>query len=130
MVCAGLLTQEQAELVNCGKIAAFFATPLGKKLRQGVPHLREFKFSILDDATEYGEDLEEETVLLQGVVDSAILEEDGITIIDFKTDYVTETTLPELVERYRLQIQTYAEALRRIYEMPIKARYLYLFHLD
>ena len=130
MVCAGLLTQEQAELVNCGKIAAFFATPLGKKLRQGVPHLREFKFSILDDATEYGEDLEEETVLLQGVVDSAILEEDGITIIDFKTDYVTETTLPELVERYRLQIQTYAEALRRIYEMPIKAKYLYLFHLD
>ena len=110
--------------------AAFFATSLGKKLRQGTDHLREFKFSILDDASDYGEGLEEECVLLQGVVDCALLESDGITIIDFKTDYVTETTLPEVVERYRLQVLTYAEALSRIYEMPIKARYLYLFHLD
>ena len=130
MVNVGLLTQEQAELVNCDKIAAFFATSLGKKLRQGTDHLREFKFSILDDASDYGEGLEEECVLLQGVVDCALLESDGITIIDFKTDYVTETTLPEVVERYRLQVLTYAEALSRIYEMPIKARYLYLFHLD
>lgn len=130
MVNGGLLTQEQGDLVNCGKIAAFFATQLGQKLRQGADHLREFKFSILDDAADYGEGLEGESVLLQGVVDCALLEEDGITIIDFKTDYVTEMTLPEVVERYRLQILTYAEALSRIYEMPIKEKFLYLFHLD
>jgi len=63
-------------------------------------------------------------------VDCALLEADGITVIDFKTDYVTENTLSEVVSRYRQQVQTYADALQRIYEQPIKARYLYLFHLD
>jgi len=58
------------------------------------------------------------------------LEEDGITVIDFKTDYVTENNLSQIIFRYRGQIQTYADALQRIYEQPVKDKYLYLFHLD
>lgn len=126
----GFLTQEQGSLVNCEKIARFFSTEIGRKLRTGTPYLREFKFSILDEGSHYGEDLEGEQVLLQGVVDCALLEKDGITIVDFKTDYVTDETLASVVERYRPQVQTYGEALCRIYEMPIKAQYLYFFRLD
>ena len=59
-----------------------------------------------------------------------MLEEDGITVIDFKTDFVTEETLPELVEHYRLQVQTYADAMARIYQKTIKASYLYFFRLN
>ena len=124
------LTEEQGNLVNCGKIAAFFATEIGTKLRSGTSYLREFKFSILDDGRHYGEGLEGEQVLLQGVVDCALLEEDGITVVDFKTDHVTEETVSAAAERYRPQVQTYGEALSRIYEMPIKAQYLYFFKLD
>ena len=71
-----------------------------------------------------------EKVLLQGVVDCAILEEDGITIIDFKTDRVTEKTLPEVADRYAPQVLIYGEALSRIYEKPIKGEYLYFFRLN
>lgn len=124
------LTEEQGRAVNCEKIAAFFATPVGQKLRSGTPHLREFKFSILDDSSHYGEGLEEEKVLLQGVVDCALVEPDGITVVDFKTDRVTAETLAAVKERYAVQVKTYGEALRRIYEMPIKAQYLYFFHID
>ncbi len=130
LVEQGFLTKEQGQMVDCGRITAFFTTEPGKKLRGGVPYLREFKFSILDDGQEYGAGLEGEQVLLQGVVDCALLEEDGITVIDFKTDRVTEQTLPEVLERYRPQVQTYAGALSRIYEKPVKAVYLYLFRLD
>lgn len=126
----GFLTREQGSLVNCEKIARFFATNIGRKLRSGTKHLREFKFSIMDDGSHYGEGLEGEEVLLQGVVDCALLEDDGITVVDFKTDYVTEETLTAVAERYRPQVQTYGEALCRIYEMPIKAQYLYFFRLD
>ncbi len=130
LVDQGLLSAEQGSLVNCGKLAAFFATDLGRKLRSGVPHIREFKFSILDDGSHYGEGLEGEQVLLQGVVDCALLEEDGITVIDFKTDQVTEETLSAVTARYQPQVQTYGDALGRIYEMPVKAQYLYFFRLD
>ena len=128
LLTEGFLTQEQADLVDCQKIADFFSCELGRKLVGGVPHLREFKFSLLDNGSHYGEGLEEEQVLLQGVVDCALIEEDGITILDFKTDRASEEGMPILAKRYELQLQTYAEALNRIYEMPIKAKYLYFFY--
>lgn len=124
----GFLTEEQAALVNCRAIARFFAGEMGKRLRSGTPCIREFKFSLLDGAEQYGDGLNGEKVLLQGVVDCALLEEDGITVVDFKTDYVTEKTLLAVAQRYRHQVQTYGEALSRIYEMPVKGLYLYFFH--
>ena len=124
------ITQEQAGAVNCEKIVRFFASELGTKLRIGKNVLREFKFSILDDASRYGDDLDGEKVLLQGVVDCALVEEDGITVVDFKTDYVTEETMNTVVDRYRSQIGIYADALSRIYQTAIKDKFLYLFHLD
>ena len=39
-------------------------------------------------------------------------------------------TLPDTVDRYRIQVQTYGEALSRIFEKPIKAQYLYFFQLN
>ena len=130
MINSGLLTEEQGKLVNTGHIASFFDTEIGRKLRWGTEHLREFKFSILDNGSHYGDGLEGEQVLLQGVVDCALVEEDGITILDFKTDRVSEENLDTVVERYRLQVQTYAEAMARIYELPVKESYLYFFRLN
>lgn len=130
LVEEGFLPKEQGAMVNCGMIARFFETDLGRKLREGTPCLREFKFSILDDGCHYGEGLEGEQVLLQGVVDCALLEDDGITILDFKTDHVTEDTIGAVTERYRPQVEAYGEALGRIYEKPIKGKYLYFFRLN
>ena len=126
----GFLTRDQAEMVDCNAIADFFRTEMGQKLRNGVPCIREFKFSILDEGSNYSPGLEGEQVLLQGVVDCALLEDDGITILDFKTDRVTEETLANTVEGYRGQVETYAHAIGRIYGKPIKASYLYFFRMN
>lgn len=124
----GFISQEEASAVNVNSIAAFFETDLGMKIRSSKNVLREFKFSILEDANQYDSDLSGEHVLLQGVVDCALIEEDGITIIDFKTDRVTDENLDTLVERYRRQITAYANALARIYQIPVKAKQLYFFN--
>ncbi len=129
MVGADLITQDQARLADCEKIARFFATDIGKKLRSGCQVLREFKFSILEDAAAFYPGVEGEQVLLQGVVDCALIEEDGLTILDFKTDFVTEERLPALVDQYRAQVTTYANALRRIYQLPVKRVCLYFFSI-
>ena len=126
----GYLTQEQIKLVKPEQIYDFFQTEIGEKLIRGVPHIREFKFSILVDADRCGPGLQGEKVLLQGVVDCALLEPDGITVVDLKTDRVTRETLPGVVERYRRQVEIYADALSRIYENRIKGKYLYFFRLD
>ncbi len=124
------ITNEQGSLVNCCKLATFFSTPLGQKLQSSAQVEREFKFSILEDGESYDPALAGEQVLLQGVVDCALLEEDGITLIDFKTDYVTPETLSQVTDRYRPQVDAYAQALQRIFQKPVKEKLLYFFHLD
>ena len=126
----GLISEEQAALTDSQKIAAFFCSDIGAWVRSGKQILREFKFSILEDAGKYYDDAAGEKVLLQGVVDCAILEEDGITVIDFKSDYVTEETLPQKIQQYYGQVTVYANALTRIFKLPIKAAYLYFFSMD
>ncbi len=125
-----LISEEQANMVSCDQIAAFFATKLGYLLRSSRDVFREFKFSILNDGSYYVPGMKGEKVLLQGVVDCALMESDGITVIDFKTDYVTEETLPQVAERYRVQVMAYADALERIYRRPIKSALLYFFHIN
>ena len=130
LVASGLLSSEQRKLIDCRKIATFFASSLGRKLCNANSVIREFKFSILDDGQRYDPALVGEKVLLQGVVDCAVIEEDGITVIDFKTDYVTEQTIADRARYYAPQVEAYAQALERIYQKPVKAAALYFFHLD
>ena len=130
LVAEHYITAEQSQLVDCGKIARFFESELGKKLQTSEHVLREFKFSILDDAEKYAPGLAGEQVLLQGVVDCALVEEDGITILDFKTDRVSEDTVADTAQGYRAQVETYADALSRIFALPIKAKILYFFQLN
>ena len=125
---ARVIPAELSDKLDRNAILAFFRTDLGRKLRTGK-YIREFKFSILEDADAYGEGLEGEQILLQGVVDCALVEPDGITVVDFKTDYVTDATLDEVLARYRPQVDTYARALERIYERKVKGTFLYFFHL-
>lgn len=129
LVLHGYISPERASMVNTEAIAAFFSTDLGKKLRQAKV-VREFKFSILCDASYEDPSLAGEQVLLQGVVDCALIEQDGITIIDFKTDYISEDNLVQKLAQYTPQIEIYAHAMQRIYGKPIKEKLLYFFHIQ
>ena len=130
LVREGFLTAEQGELVDHGQLVRFFATDVGQQLRTSPNVLREFKFSILEDATTFDPELKGEKVLLQGVVDCALMDDDGITVMDFKTDRVTEDTVTDTAERYRPQVEAYANALSKIFEKSVKQKYLYFFALD
>ena len=75
----------------------------------------------------YFDDAAEDKILLQGVVDLAILEDDGITVVDFKTDRVASDTLNNVAQGYFPQVRAYSSALAEIYEMPVKNAFLYFF---
>ena len=125
----GRLQDNELALIDKNAIAIFFRSPLGRKILSSENVLREFKFSILVDAAQFDASITEDSVLLQGVVDCAVIEEDGITVVDFKTDSVTEETVVTASEGYRMQIQAYAHALSRIYALPVKRLVLYFLHI-
>ena len=130
LVQENFVTEQQVKMVDIAQISAFFATQLGQKLMHHGNVLREFKFSILDDAARYDSTLVGEEIFLQGVVDCAMVDDDGITVIDFKTDYVMEETLSDKTEYYRPQIEAYADAMQRIYQLPVKESWLYFFRIN
>ena len=130
LVTQGFLTGEQAQLIDCARVAQFFATEIGSALRNHPNVLREFKFSILDDGENFDPMLQGEKILLQGVVDCAMVDDDGVIVIDFKTDFVTEELLSEKLEQYRPQVQSYADAMQRIFKRPVKQSLLYFFRLN
>lgn len=124
---AGYISPEQGQIVDANAIAEFFLSDIGREVRTAKNVLREFKFTLLDDAANYVAQLHGERILLQGVIDCAVIDDDGITVIDFKTDRVTEQTIQSVTEGYRPQVQAYAGAISRIYELPVKRKLLYYF---
>jgi len=124
------LTQEQADAVPREKLLRFFTSTLGQRVLHAENTVREFKFAILDDGALYADALAGEQVMLQGVADFCIIEDDGIVIIDFKSDRIEAGCETERAERYRGQIDAYSRALSKIFEMPVKERFLYFFATD
>ena len=64
---------------------------------------------------------------LHGFIDLLFEEDDGLVVVDYKTDAVTEAQLPEVVDRYRLQGGAYAHAISQITGKPVReVVFLYL----
>ena len=69
----------------------------------------------------------EETVLIQGMIDAFFEEDDGVVILDYKTDRVR--TAGELTDRYKAQLDYYARAVSMTTGKKIKERLIYSFAL-
>ena len=124
------LTPEEAEAVDPEKIRQFFASGIGERIRRAEKVWREFRFSLLSDIRELlpGEEAEEK-VLLQGVIDCFFLEEGELVVVDYKTDRVeTDEEIQSRAEHYRRQLETYADALRRIFGLPVKEKLLFFLY--
>ncbi len=122
----GFLSQRESEAVDGEAILRLFASPLGQRIRGAEKLRREFKFSLLCDAADFFPVPPGEQVLLQGVVDCFLEEEDGLTVIDYKTDRVKNRREAEERARfYGPQLRAYAGALERICGKPVRRCLLY-----
>ncbi|MCI8524377.1 MAG: helicase-exonuclease AddAB subunit AddA [Oscillospiraceae bacterium] len=119
------LTSEQVRAVERQAMLRLFASPLGQRILGCPQVVREFKFSILVDGSFYNPAMAGEQLMLQGVVDCLLVEDDGLTVIDFKTDRVRPGGEDTRAGRYAGQLQAYAMALSRIYGLPVRRRCLY-----
>jgi len=134
MVEKDLLTVKQAESVDLKMIGRFFESELGKRMLAAKSINREIPFNIAIPFKElYPKEnkkyMEEETVLLQGVIDCFFEEEDGVVLIDYKSDYVPKGKEYVIKDRYQFQLDYYSRALEQITGKRVKAKYIYLFQL-
>ena len=83
--------------------------------------------TLMYSASFFEEEEEGELVLVQGIIDVYFEEEDGLVVLDYKTDRVR--TADELVRRYQSQLTYYARALSQITGKAVKEKIIYSFAL-
>lgn len=126
-----ILGEEELSLLNKEQFQTFLSSSLGECFKKAFQEKRLFRemhfMRALPFRALFPDRKEEDEVLLQGIVDAFIVEDDGIILVDYKTDRVREGE--ELRERYRKQIMLYSDALEAILGKRVKRRVLYSFYL-
>ena len=121
----GILTGEQVRAADAGAVVRFGRSPLCRRILSAQELRREFRFTVLDDASDYFDVPPGERLLLQGVVDCFIVEDGGITVIDYKTDRVSPEEAAGRARAYAPQLDAYARALERIRGLPVREKIVY-----
>ncbi|MFL2116037.1 helicase-exonuclease AddAB subunit AddA [Marinilactibacillus psychrotolerans] len=126
-----VLTKEMAPLIKIDQLVRYFNTDFGHKIIESANLIqREVPFSLILEARELFLDMEDEQdhVLIHGIVDGYIEEEDGLILFDYKTDQLSRYKDPEKVMRkkYSGQLKLYRKALESILNRPVKETYLIL----
>ena len=127
----GLMDAEACEAINTGRIARFLRSDLGREMKRAFDEdtlRREAPFVMELPATEiYPDVCTDEAILVQGIIDAYYVREDGIVVVDYKTDRLESEDL--FIEKYHRQLELYAKALSKAMEKPVAGMYIYSFGL-
>ena len=124
----GKFSDDERSVLSDRSLYTFFNSDIGKRLIASKRIERELPFSMLFDGNRVYPDVESgERLFLQGIIDTAFVEDDQWVLVDYKTDRVK--SVDELIRRYKIQMDLYKEALETLTNMPVKASYIYSFRL-
>lgn len=125
------ITESEAKSADIEAICAFFKSDVYHRVMTSDVVHREMRFlteipaKSIDKTLDIG--LDDANIIVQGAVDLCFEEQDGIVVLDFKTDRVDNMT--ELVDCYGEQLKIYSAAAEKIFEKPVKEKIIYSFHL-
>lgn len=122
------ITHQVAELINVDQLETFFESDFYSSLKNAKKTYREQRFNILLPASQFTEneeflsEIENEDILIQGVIDLFFEDENGNVILcDYKTDYLTPNELKnetlviqKMTERHGKQLAYYSMAIERL----------------
>jgi len=128
LVQEGFLTTAEAASLDYDALLTFWTSEFGRRVvtashlvhrelpftaRFSIGELRALGFNCADVPPD-------EFAVVQGIVDLALIDDEGIEILDFKTDRVRAGETRERLAAYTPQIRLYAAALRAIYDRPVR----------
>ena len=129
-----ILSAEEANTINVTRIIKFirsdiFTQILDAQSRGKLYREKAINYSIRVNELYPQENIDDdERLMLVGIIDLFFENENGkLILIDYKTDYVDENNLNEVVSRYRIQLEYYKKAIEAISGKEVENKYMYLF---
>ena len=118
------MDDEMGRCIRIKDILSFLKSTSGARMRRSAMNGQLFK----EQPFVLGLPQDEELVLVQGIIDVYFEEEEGLVVLDYKTDRVRNAQ--ELVDKYHAQLDYYAQALEQLTEKKVKQKIIYSFTLQ
>ena len=125
----GRLTKEEKAAIRRKELLTFFSSDLAKRMQKADEIHKEQPFAMLVEPKEvFLDDIYqnmEEFIQINGIIDCYFIEENGVVLVDYKSDRLWQEDA--FREKYKIQLRLYKEALERVTDLPVKACYIYAF---
>ena len=110
-----ILTQKEIDNINKNIILSFLNSEIVTRIKNCKNIKREAIFTLGVKANEIYKDGDfinvEDTILVSGIIDLYFEEDDGLVLLDYKTDKTKDKN--EYLKRYKPQLQIYKKALQQ-----------------
>ena len=112
------------------EIESFLKSNLYAEVKKAKKIYKEAPFNLevrAEDVYDIADESKNDILMIQGIIDMYFENEEGIVLVDYKTDKVDSEL--ELIKRYKKQLDYYEEALAKLTEQKIVKKYIYSFSL-
>ena len=125
-----IITSKEKEKININKLLAYTKSDLFKNLKTAKQIHKEQPFYINIPVEKLYENVQNEKILVQGIIDLYYIDENNnIILVDYKTDYVKNDE-KELIEKYKKQLSIYKIALEEALQKKVYKIYIYSTYLE
>lgn len=121
LVEKGMISEEDMKDIDVKGLKLFFESDLGRRYLKAEWIEKEKPFVLQKCMPFTGKD----PILIQGIIDCYFKDEEGIVLLDYKTDYLYDEDV--FVSRYHEQLDLYKEAIEKITGEPVVNTYIYSF---
>jgi len=119
--------------VNTEKIYFMLNSSVGRRMAQAdkggkLYKEQQFYVAMKPDSIWKDEAPSDEIIVVQGIIDAYFIEDGQAVLLDYKTDRVNH--MEELVTKYHVQLDKYAETIERLTGYKVKEKIIYSFCLN
>jgi ATP-dependent helicase/nuclease subunit A len=127
-IASGRMEAEMETAIPTRQILWFLKSRIGKRVQKATQKGKAYKerqFVIgLPLSQMEAESESRELAVVQGIIDLYFIEEDGIVLVDYKTDRIKRGEENVLVGHYKVQIDAYRKALEQMTGKKVKEAYI------
>lgn len=116
----GKLTSEFRDCIRIDDLISFLSTHTAARMRKAAGSGRLWREQPFVLSSQEG-------YLVQGIIDVFFEEDDGLVVLDYKTDRIKSGA--ELRDKYHVQLDYYGRALEQLTGKKVKQKLIYAFHV-
>ena len=126
----GIITDREKNNIPTDRIMNFIYSDICKNAYNAKELYSEASFEIMQDSSIADSKTSGVDILVQGVIDLYFPSNDGYTVIDFKSDFVTQENVSEKAKEYEIQLKLYKEAVKKMHNTQNVKGFLYFLEIN